>query len=57
MNTYRNILTGVIIEIPSEFGDDKVWKKISSAPVAKEAEPKETKATAPKKATKKAVKK
>jgi hypothetical protein len=64
MNVYRNKLTGAVIEIASEFGNDKVWEKISPAPVAKavKAEPKEVakpKAEAPKKATtaKKAVKK
>ena len=42
MNTYRNKLTGVVIEIASEFGDTKVWEKISPAPVVKavKAEPK-----------------
>lgn len=66
MNVYRNRKTGVVIEIPSEFGNAEVWEKISPAPAAKpvKAEPvKEDKAekpkTAPKKATttKKAVKK
>ena len=70
MNVYRNKLTGAVIEIASEFGDNKVWEKISPAPAAKtvkaepvkEAEPKKAvkkTVTAPKKATttKKAVKK
>lgn len=67
MNIYRNKLTGVLLEIPSEFGDSKVWEKISPAPAAEEpvkAEPvkKEEKpktAAAPKKTTttRKAVKK
>ena len=63
MNVYRNKETGVVIEIASEFGDSKVWEKISPAPIAKavKAEPTEEKPkkTAPKKTTttKKAVKK
>lgn len=32
MNVYKNKLTGAIIEIPSEFGSDKVWEKISPTP-------------------------
>ena len=59
MNTYRNKKTGVVIEIPSEFGNTEVWEKISPTPAAKpvKAEPvKEEKAeklktTAPKKTT------
>lgn len=57
MNVYRNKLTGAIIEIPSEFGNDTVWENISPTPAAKKAEQKVEKATAPKKAVKKAVKK
>ena len=62
MNIYRHKKTGVIIEIPSEFGDTKVWEKVSPAPVAEKvkAEPvEEVKAEAPKKKTtvRKAVKK
>lgn len=58
MNVYRNKSTGAIIEIPSEFGSDKVWEKISPAPAAKvKAETKEAEETAPKKTVKKAVKK
>ena len=63
MNTYRNRLTGVVIEIASEFGNDKVWERISPAPVAKavKAEPKKdvVEEEAPKKKTtaRKAVKK
>jgi hypothetical protein len=43
MNVYRNKLTGAIIEIPSEFGSNKVWEKISPAPAAEKvkAEPDE----------------
>lgn len=37
MNVYRNKITGVVIEIPSEFGNDKVWEKISPTPVTKKA--------------------
>ena len=63
MNVYRNKLTGVVIEIASEFGNTQVWEEISPAPAAKavKAEPGEEKPkkAAPKKATttKKAVKK
>ena len=63
MNVYRNKKTGVLIEIPSEFGNNEVWELVTPAPVAKagKAEPEEEKPkkTAPKKATttKKAVKK
>lgn len=63
MNRYRNKITGVEIEIPSEFGNIKVWEKISPAPVADKvkAEPEEDVkiAEAPKKKTtvRKAVKK
>ena len=31
MNIYRNKKTGAIIEIPSEFGSDEVWAKVSSS--------------------------
>ena len=43
MNIYRNKKTGTVIEIPSEFGNDKVWEKISPSPIAKKvkAEPDE----------------
>ena len=43
MNVYRNKKTGVLIEIASEFGNDKVWELVSPMPVAKKvkAEPKE----------------
>jgi len=62
MNIYRNKKTGVVIEIPSEFGNDEVWEKISPAPVAKKvkAEPvEEVEEETPKKktTTRKAVKK
>ena len=62
MNIYRNKLTGQMLEIASEFGNTKVWEKVSPAPKAEKvkAEPKEEKkAEAPKKATttRKAVKK
>ncbi len=62
MNVYRNRKTGVVIEIPSEFGNEEVWEKISPMPVAKKvkAEPDEDIKIAdpPKKATaRKAVKK
>lgn len=63
MNVYRNKKTGVVIEIPSEFGNTEVWEKISPAPAAKpvKAEPvqEEKPKQAPKKAStvKKAVKK
>ena len=64
MNVYRNKETGVVIEIASEFGDAKVWERISPAPAPKavKAEPKKEEApkkAAPKKTTttKKAVKK
>ena len=63
MNVYRNKKTGVVIEIPSEFGNDKVWEKISPSPAAEKvkAEPVEDIkiAEAPKKKTtlRKAVKK
>ena len=63
MNVYRNRKTGVVIEIPSEFGNDAVWEKLSPAPAAKtvKAEPVEEekpKKAAPKKTTaRKAVKK
>lgn len=41
MNVYRNKKTGVMLEIASEFGNNKVWEKISPSPVAKQvkAEP------------------
>lgn len=63
MNTYRNKRTGAILEIPSEFGNDKVWERISPAPAAEKvkAEPKEdieiTEAPKKKTTTRKAVKK
>lgn len=63
MNVYRNKKTGVILEIPSEFGNSEVWEKVSPTPVAKKvkAEPEEDIkiAEAPKKKTtvRKAVKK
>ena len=61
MNVYRNRKTGIIIEISSEFGDDKVWEKVSPAPVAEKvkAEPVEEVKETPKKKTtaRKAVKK
>ena len=60
MNVYRNKKTGVLIEIASEFGNDKVWELVSPMPVAKKvkAEPKEEPKPAPKKTTtRKAVKK
>ena len=63
MNVYRNRKTGVVIEIPSEFGSTEVWEKISPAPAADkvEAEPEEDIkiAEAPKKkaTARKAVKK
>ena len=60
MNVYRNRKTGVVIEIPSEFGSTEVWEKISPAPAADKvkAEAKEEPKTAPKKTTtRKAVKK
>ena len=43
MNRYRNKITGVEIEIPSEFGNKKVWEKVSPAPVTEKvkAEPEE----------------
>lgn len=59
MNVYRNKKTGAIVEIPSEFGSNTVWEKISPAPAAEKvkAEP-EKKVEAPKKSVlKKAVKK
>lgn len=34
MNVYRNKNTGLVIEIPSEFGNSKVWEKISPSPAA-----------------------
>ena len=57
MNIYRNKKTGAIIEIPSEFGSDEVWAKISSSePVVPEVkEEKEVKAPA-KKTTRKVSK-
>lgn len=63
MNVYRNKITGAMVEIPSEFGSDTVWEKISPAPAADKvkAEPEEDIkiAEAPKKkaTTRKAVKK
>ena len=63
MNVYRNKKTGAILEIASEFDNDKVWEKISPSPVAKQvkAEPDDDIkiADAPKKKTtaRKAVKK
>ncbi len=60
MNTYRNKKTGVILEISSEFGSSEVWEKISPTPATNKvkAEPKEEKKVeAPKKTTRKAVKK
>lgn len=59
MNLYRNKKTGAILEIPSEFGSDAVWEKISPAPAATQVKAgPEKKVEAPKKsATKKAVKK
>lgn len=60
MNVFRNRKTGVVIEIPSEFGSSEVWEKISPAPAAEKvkAEPEEVKKPAPKKTTtRKAVKK
>ena len=67
MNIYRNKKTGVLIEIPSEFGNAEVWEKVSPTHAAKtvKAEPvkeekvEKPKTTTPKKATttKKAVKK
>lgn len=60
MNTYRNKITGIILEISSEFGNNKVWERISPTPAEKvKAEPKEEKKEeTPKKAvTRKAVKK
>lgn len=63
MNTYRNKLTGAVIEIASEFGNSEVWEKINPAPAAKtvKAEPKKEAVPeeAPKKKTtvRKAVKK
>lgn len=60
MNVYRNKLTGAVIEIASEFGNNEVWELVSPAPAAKtvKAEPEEVKKAAPKKtATRKAVKK
>lgn len=62
MNVYRNKKTGALIEIPSEFGNDEVWEKVSPAPAAEKvkAEPaEEVKTEAPKKkaTTRKAVKK
>lgn len=57
MNVYRNKLTGEILEIPSEFGSDKVWEKITPAPAAKvKAETKEADEV-PKKTAKRTVKK
>jgi len=32
MNVYRNKITGAMVEIPSEFGSDEVWEKVSPAP-------------------------
>lgn len=57
MNIYRNKKTGAIIEIPSEFGSDEVWAKVSSSePVVPEVkEEKEVKAPA-KKTTRKVSK-
>jgi len=57
MNVYRNKLTGEILEIPSEFGSNKVWEKVSPAPAAKvKAETKEADEV-PKKTAKRTVKK
>ena len=63
MNVYRNKKTGVVIEIPSEFGNNEVWEKLSPSPAAKQvkAEPDDDIkiAEAPKRktTTRKAVKK
>ena len=63
MNRYRNKITGVEIEITSEFGNTEVWEKVSPTPAAEKvkAEPEEDIkiAEAPKKKTtaRKAVKK
>lgn len=63
MNVYRNKKTGVVIEIPSEFGNNEVWEKISPSPAANQvkAEPDDDIkiAEAPKRktTTRKAVKK
>ena len=63
MNVYRNKITGAVLEIASEFGNDKVWEKLSPSPAANQvkAEPDDDIkiAEAPKKkaTTRKAVKK
>lgn len=62
MNIYRNKKTGVMLEIPSEFGCSEVWELVKptpSAPKKVKAEPVEdVKAESPKKPTaRKAVKK
>ena len=63
MNVYRNKLTGAMIDIPSEFGSNEVWERVSPAPAANKvkAEPEEDIkiAEAPKRktTTRKAVKK
>ena len=55
MNVYKNKLTGAVIEIASEFGNDKVWEKISPAPVAKPVKAEPAKEAEPKRAVKKTV--
>ena len=55
MNTYRNKLTGVVIEIASDFGNTQVWEKISPTPAAKAAKAEPEKEAEPKKAVKKAA--
>ena len=58
MNIYRNRITGVIVEMASEFGNKEVWEKISPAPAAKttvKAEPEEKPKTTKTQTTKKAT--